>query len=159
MTISSIIHKELLIDKINILWTNTDNKAIEQYIKHNRIPINFIDFEELYYGISNLDLVVCNNRIAHGDKCVEMCLYYHCPLVIIDYIEKPDYIGDINTTYIFEPVYQIALSESISNSWNRIHNKVVSLQKINDIVEIIQGMSKEFIKAKLQIENKENEKK
>jgi hypothetical protein len=57
---------------------------------------------------------------------------------------------------MFEPVYQIAVSENICNSWNRIHNKVIPYSNISDIIDIIKNMSKEFLKIKIQPEIKKS---
>jgi hypothetical protein len=152
MTVSSIIHKALLKENPNVLWTKTDNKVLEKTIeKHN---INLIDLEDILYGIYDIDLVICNNRIINLDKCLELCIFFHCPLIIIDHTEKPHYISDISNNYLFDPIYQIAVSESICNSWNRIHNKVITYDNIIEIIDIMQNMSKEFLTLKIQTESK-----
>lgn len=154
MSISSIIHKELIDSKkfINVLWTNSDNKIIENYIRHNNTNINLIEFDDTFYGLYDIDIVVCNNRVSSLDKCLELCLFFHCPLIIIDHIEKPYFVNDLNSTYLFEPIYQIAISNNISNSWDRIHNKIIPYNDIIALIDIIENMSKEFIKLKIQIE-------
>jgi hypothetical protein len=138
----------------NVLWTYTDHKNFEKHIEKDNI--NLIDMEDTLYGIYDIDLVVCNNRMINLDKCIELALFLHCPLIIIDHVEKPNYISEVPNHYMFEPVYQIAVSENICNSWNRIHNKVIPYSNISDIIDIIKNMSKEFLKIKIQPEIKKS---
>jgi hypothetical protein len=122
MTISSIIHKELS-KEINILWTNCDSIMFKNFLQKT-LKCNLVDFDYTYFGGYNIDIVLCNNRLMYLDKCIESAIFFHCPLIIVDHDVKPS-MNIENKNFNFSPVLQIATSEEIYKSWNKIADMVL----------------------------------
>lgn len=122
MTISSIIHKELS-EEINILWTNCDSTIFKNFLQKT-LKCNLVEFDYTYFGGYDVDMVLCNNRIMHLDKCIESAIFFHCPLIIVDHDIKPS-INMENKSFNFDPVLQIAISDDIYHSWNKIADMVL----------------------------------
>jgi len=84
--------------------------------------------DNTYYGNIDIGLVICNNRLLYFDKCVNWCKQFHCPLLIIDHDIKSRLINDsVITNTEFEPVLQIALSDDIYISWDKIHDAILDV--------------------------------
>lgn len=122
MTVSSIIHKEISED-INILWTHCDNVIFKNFLQKT-LKLNLIEFDDTYFGDNDIDIVLCNNRIMYLEKCIESAKFFHCPLMIVDHDNKTSNIMD-NITFDISPILQIAVSENIYQSWNKIADIVL----------------------------------
>lgn len=126
--ISSILQREFLTTNstINIAWTPCDNIFFETFIKEACKPCNIITLTETYYGMNDVSVVICNNRLSHLDKSIELAKFLFCPLIIVDHFNKSDIITNkIDTDIPIEPIYQIATSKEIFFSWNKIQNSVM----------------------------------
>lgn len=138
--ISSVLQREFLtIDSTtNIAWTPCDNIIFDTFIKEACRPCNIISLTETYYGMNDISIVICNNRLTHLDKSIELAKFFCCPLVIVDHINKSNMITNkIENNIPIEPVYQIATSKEIFLSWNKIQNTILDYdihnQKIKNI--------------------------
>lgn len=126
--ISSILQREFLTigSTTNIAWTPCDNILFEMFIKEACKPCNIVSLTETYYGMNDISIVICNNRLTHLDKSIELAKFFFCPLVIVDHINKSDMITNkIENDIPIEPVYQIATSKEIFLSWNKIQNTIL----------------------------------
>jgi hypothetical protein len=128
MIISSVLHRIFnnSNNKKNLAWTPCDNSIFESFIRESCNPCELIQFDNIYFGYNDIDIVICNNRMLYLDKCIELCYFLHCPLLIIDHTIKSSIINKETPFYYgFEPVYQIALTNKIYESWGGIHDKVL----------------------------------
>jgi hypothetical protein len=126
--ISSIISKEFynIGSSINILWTPADSIDFKQFFNLCCSPCSIIDFDKTYHGIYDIHIVVCNNRIAYFDKCIELCKFFHCPMLIIDHGPKPNMVsGRLETSIPIKPIYQVAIAKEIYSSWDRVHDCII----------------------------------
>lgn len=125
--ISNIIKKELLTinSTLNIVSSKIDNTFFKKFLREACSPCTITELEDSYYAKYDPSIIICNNRLLYLDKCVELAKFFHCPLLIIDHEEKSDLIvNKYNTNFNIYPVYQIAMSDKIHASWNRIQNSV-----------------------------------
>ena len=117
-------------DKINILFSRLENRYLINYIKGLFSHCNIIDTESTYYGNMNPDMIICNNRIADLGKSINLAKFFHIPLVIIDSETKSELISNkIDNSFDFSPVIQIALSQDIYFSWNKIQNYIMNIDE------------------------------
>lgn len=126
--ISSILEREFLTTEsiLNIAWTPCDNIVFELFIKDTCKPCNLISLTETYYGMNDIAIIFCNNRLTHLDKSIELARFFSCPLMVIDHNTKPEMVSNnIDSTMFIDPVYQIATSKEIHLSWNKIHNSIL----------------------------------
>lgn len=125
--ISNIIKKELLDihSTINIVSSKIDNIFFKKFLKEACSPCTITELEESYYAKYDPSIIVCNNRLTYMDKCIELAKFFHCPLLVVDHEEKSDLIVNKYTSnFDIYPVYQVAISNKIHISWNRIQNGV-----------------------------------
>jgi len=127
MILSSILHREYIIDNdtINILWTPTDNSSFKYFISECFVNVNFYEFDHTYFGFADIDVVICNNRITHLEKCTELAKYLHCPLLIIDHDFRPSNITVDNNIIPISSVEQISLNKGIQLSWKNTSSKIL----------------------------------
>jgi hypothetical protein len=133
--ISSVIDKEFIENSssnISILISDDNDRVFKNFIIKTCDPCSIITFGTTYYGNETPNLIICNNRISDLNKCNDLALFFHCGLLIVDNQDKPDIINNkISSIFIFNPVYQIATSQRIYLSWNKIQNKVLSYDMYN----------------------------
>lgn len=126
--ISSILQREFLTisSTINIGWTPCDDHMFEYFIKDSCKPCNIISLAETYYGMNDVSLIVCNNRLTHLDKSIELSKFFFCPLLIVDHTTKSDMITNkVDNDIPIDPIYQVAVSKEIFLSWNKIQNSIL----------------------------------
>lgn len=127
--ISTIIHKEFLETTkiVNIAWTQGAGSVFTDFIKECCSPCNLIEFDQTYYGMYDINLIVCNDRSKYLEKCVSLAQFLHCPILIVDHEQKLDStnIFNLDNTNI-QPIYSVATSDDIYVSWNKIQNNVLS---------------------------------
>ena len=126
--ISSIIEREFLTPEstFNIAWTPCENMLFETFIKTACKPCNLITLTETYYGMNEISIVFCNNRLTHLDKSIELARFFSCPIIVVDHEIKSHMISNnIDSNIYIEPFYQIATTKEIHMSWNKIHNSVL----------------------------------
>jgi hypothetical protein len=148
--ISNIINKEFCSpnDKFNLLWTSPESAYFTTFIKHS-CSCSLIDFDKTYYGLNDISLVVCNNRLIYLEKCIDLAKFFHAPLLIVDHSNKSslisnDFVIDIN----FEPIYQVATSKEIYLSWNKIQNAVIEYSGSKEHVDKWKNLLFQLIKSK-----------
>lgn len=113
---------------INILYSHTDNKQFIKLLTHiygyGRVAL----LEESIFAHKGIGLVICNNRLDNLDTCINLCHYFHTPLLIVDHKPKPDHL---HYSQIFIPnitCYQIAIGSNIANSWNTdMYNAILDI--------------------------------
>jgi hypothetical protein len=128
--ISSIINKETLTfyKEMNILFSRIEDKKLFDYIKKIDNNINIENFENTLFGFSEPNILICNNRILDIEKSMNLCKFFHIPMLIIDTDLKPQIVNNkIDNLFDFYPVIQIAVSNDIYYSWNKIHDFIIPL--------------------------------
>jgi hypothetical protein len=156
MILSSILHREFLQkqDVINVLWTPTDNIMFKNFIDKCLDKPSFLEFDHTYFGFASIDIIICNSRISHLEKCIESAKYFHSPLLIVDHDHKPRNITiDTKNNIEIEPTLQIAISDLIYDSWGRIHDKIMlydttKTESINQWRDLIYDLIKSVVKIK-----------
>jgi len=128
MIISSIIKRYLNTydSPLNIIMTHCDNRYFEQFLK-NILPTysNILSLEDSLFGNNVPDMIICNNKINHLDKCGSLSYFLHCPILIIDHDIKPSFIDKDIIEYQSNSVYNLAINNDIYNSWGKTHNMVL----------------------------------
>jgi hypothetical protein len=128
--ISSIINKETLTfyKQMNILFSRTEDKKLIDYIKKIDQNINIDNFENTLFGFSEPNLLICNNRILDLEKSINLCKFFHIPMLIVDTEIKPQIVSNkIDNLFGFYPVIQIAASNEVYYSWNKCHDFIIPL--------------------------------
>lgn len=123
----------------DIVFSSCDNSLFELTItKHG---YHLIKPEYIYFAYHNPILIICNNKLSSYDICKNISIQYHIPLIVIDHKPKDSFVNIDKIAHIDQDknTYKVAMSNSISNSWNNIHNKVLSPDQ--DIVNIISTIS------------------
>lgn len=162
--ISSIIKKEFasINSTMNIVWTRCDDAKFTKFIERACSPCALVDFDNTYFGIYEPSLVICNNRLIYLDKCMSVCKFFHCPLIIIDHDPKPNMVSNnIDNSFTVKPVIQIALSKDIHMSWNRVHNYVLDYNDKSESIwkNLMYNLYKQkFLVVDKVIKNHENKK-
>jgi len=151
--ISTIINRELFSfeEKINILLSRSEDSYVTSYIKNLFKNSNIVFFDNTYYGQFQPDIVICTNRIIDLSQSINLCKFFHVPLLIIDIHPKSDLITNkIDNSFEFYPIVQIAISEEVYFSWNKIQDYIVAVGTENkeQWKNIIYNMCKETFKIK-----------
>lgn len=136
--ISSIIKKQFIDIKspISIIWTKTDSSIFYEFINEACRPCDILNFDSTYYGNNEPSIVICNNRLTNLEKCISLSKFYHCPLLIIDHELKSNIVmNNFDTKFDISPVYQVAVSNSIYLSWNKIQNIVIPYNGNDDMLK------------------------
>lgn len=119
MIISSILAREKLKinDQIQILWTPINNEFTD-FIRS--LNYKLISTEQLYYGGSTPQLIICNNKIEFYDECYTYSRRLHLPLLLIDHtVKNPLYDNDkINQMIHFPCMHHVCISKRVSDSWD-----------------------------------------
>jgi hypothetical protein len=152
--ISNIITKEFhnINSLTNILWTPVESVYFTEFIKRSCDPCSLIDFDKTYYGINDVSIVVCNNRIIYLEKCIDLAKFFHCPLLIIDHDIKSNLISENFVVDIpFDPVFQIALSKDIHFSWGKTHNLILNTGDTTENIEKWKNLFFQLIKSRFVI--------
>lgn len=138
-----ILSRELPPKRPNVVWTPHDNQSFSELITKS-FNINILDFENVYFGYNQPQLIICNNKIVHYDKCRDISIQFHIPVLMIDHdIKNPkiatdSLIEDINNS--FTCGIKVAMSERIAESWNTEYDIVLdfgnnkSKEKWEDII-------------------------
>lgn len=159
--ISNIITKEFhnINSKLNILWTPAESFYFADFFR-SICSCNLIDFDKTYYGINDIGIIICNNRLIYLEKCIELAKFFHCSLLIIDHSVKSNLVNnDFILKTDFEPVYQIATSKEIFFSWNKIHDSIMEYNNNKETIEqwknlLFQLVKTRFIAKEEKYENK-----
>lgn len=131
-SISGILSREQLNknDKINIIWTEIDQSIFKQNIK--KIGHNLLNFDQLYFGKDSPHLIICNNKILFYEKCKNISIQFHIPILMIDHDIKPKNITETQT-YTLPCTYKVALNEKIASSWSEPYHKTLDKHQSNNI--------------------------
>lgn len=161
--ISNIINKEIFRatnSGLDILWTNPDSEYFTNFITEAWSPCVLVDFEKTFYGVYNIGLVVCNNRLIYLERCLELAKFFHSPLIIVDHFVKSDMINsEFNMESLFDPIYQVATSKEIFTSWNNIHTHVAPYKNDNKSMESWQNILTKIISCNFVIREEKQEEK
>lgn len=125
--IQNLLCKEFLSinERINILYAGEENN-IEFYTFVQNLFTNthFIKFEDTLYGINSPNIVI-SNTIDNETlvKCVEICKYFHIPLLLV-FNNANDYeMPDIDI--FFEPYKTISLSPTTNKILLKKYNTIM----------------------------------
>jgi|694.fasta_scaffold00762_57 hypothetical protein len=152
--IANIINKEAVTadPTINICMSRHESQYCKNYFKEI-FPKSFVvDFEDSYYGNMEPTIIICNNRLTHLEKSIELAKFFHTPLIIIDHDTKPELVtNQTKSEFLISPVSQIALSKDIYFSWNKIHDDIIDLALENKPKwkNIMYNMCKQSFKIKI----------
>lgn len=128
MLISSIIKRyhNTYESPLNIIMSVAENRAFDLFIKE-ALPENsqIYDFKDTLFGNAEIDLILCNNKILHLEKCGSLSYFFHCPILIIDHDIKPKFIEKNIIEYQSNSIYSVALNSTISKSWDSVHNLIL----------------------------------
>ena len=150
--ISSLIDRKIKTNnkKLNIIYTKCDDKFFKYFIEQN-VSHSLLDFDDTYYGYFNPHIVLCNNRVLYLDKCIDLAKFFHVPLIIVDHETKPRMLSeDVSYSFDIHPVIQIALSEEIFLSWNKIHDYILPITEsdIKNWKTVFEEISYDIFKVK-----------
>lgn len=140
MIITSIIkrYSNNIESPLNIISTYCENKRFDHFLKHI-LPLdsNLLSFEDSLFGNNLPDLIICNNKINHLEKCGNLSYFFHCPILIIDHDIKPSFVEKDIIAHQSTSVYSLAINNNIYNSWGKTHNLVLDFN-ISDEKNILQ---------------------
>lgn len=127
--ITGILSRELLNnDSItNILWTPSDSMVFEQSFK--KLKCNLLGFDNLYFGKDSPHMIVCNNKVLYYEKCKNLSIQFHIPVLMIDHNTKPKELNndEVSThNYVFPCAYTIAIGQKVAESWGASYNKILT---------------------------------
>ena len=134
-SITGILSRELITENslLNILWTPSENMIFEQTVR--KLKYNLVGFDHLYFGKDAPHLIICNNKILFYEKCKNISIQFHIPVLLIDHSGKPKELSndDVNVyTYDFPSAYKIAANEKIAQSWSIQYNKILEKGDISN---------------------------
>lgn len=123
--IRNILNKEACIfnDQLNIIYDDSNNDEYNIFIRSLFQSSYIIKHDSTLHGMNSPHIVICNDREKNLSKSLDLCYFFHIPLLIVDHTIKQS-----NNTYPdinFDPYFQIATSNKIYTSWNKIHDKVI----------------------------------
>ena len=161
--IASLINKRLNHPYYpQIVWTPCEDPDFKGFIKR-MCDATMIDLHSTYFGFNNISLIICNNRITHLDKSVALSRFLLCPLLVVDHHPAPSMLNnDHNNDFSIGPVYQIAISNRVYMSWNKIQDIVLGYNPQDHkngeewtdlVVQLSQTNSRITEKEELQYEN------
>jgi hypothetical protein len=118
-SITGILNRENITeeDGLNIVWTPADDLRFQQTIQD--IGHNLLSFDHLYFGCDTPHLILCNNKIMYYEKCKNLSIQFHIPVLMVDHDLKPSNVSDEKATYDFPTSKNIAMSQRIADSWER----------------------------------------
>jgi len=128
MLISSIIKRchNTSNSPLNIIMGPVEQKQFDFFIREI-LPQNsqVFTFEDTLYGNTDIDIIICNNKILHLEKCGTLSYYFHCPVLVIDHDKKPQFIEKEIIDQSSNSIYTIAINNDISRSWGGNYNLVL----------------------------------
>lgn len=146
--ITGILTRELITkkDRLNIVWTPVDNAVFENKIK--KLNHKILSFNHLYFGYDSPHIIVCNNKMIYHEKCKNLAIQFHIPVLMIDHHPKPNNITteQNSTTYDMPCCYKIAMSYNIADSWQENYAKIVDRPDTIDWNDILFNTSKLIFK-------------
>jgi hypothetical protein len=130
--IQNIIDKEIITteQKLNIVYNKSENQSFRNFIQKLFSYCFLIEHNDTIYGMNNPNIVICSDR-QNLQKSIDICYFFHIPLLLVDNAIKNNSIETIPIN--FSPVYKIALSNKIFNSWNRIHDKILNFDPYSEL--------------------------
>jgi hypothetical protein len=106
--------------------SHCDDRKFEYFLKH-ALPegSNLLTLEDSLFGNTFPDIIVCNNKINHLEKCGNLSYFFHCPILIVDHDTKPSFIDKDIIEYQSNSIYSVAINHNVYNSWGQKHNLVM----------------------------------
>ncbi len=151
--VTGILSRELITptSTLNILWTHLDSLSFERTIKS--LNHNLITFDHLYFAKDTPNIIICNNKVLYHKKCRDISIQFHIPIIVIDHVVKPQNLIDTgeddNTVYNFPTQYNVAMNETIAQSWTTNYHKIIKEEETNNKQywsELIYNTSKTIFK-------------
>jgi hypothetical protein len=134
MLISSIIkrHTNTFDSPLNVIMTSCEDRTFDFFIKNCVLKNSTIlSLQDSIYGNIELDIILCNNRIAQLEKCVDLSYYFHCPILVLDHDTKPNFL-EKPIEFQSKSIYYVAINDKIYNSWQRTQDLVLSFNTRDD---------------------------
>lgn len=132
MIISSILSREniKINSRINILWTPA-TAEFEKFIEST--GYNLLNYNQIYYGDTIPNIIICNNKIDYHQYCENTSLRLHIPVLLIDHsIKNPLFDSNkIKNLNNFTCCHHVCISKKISDSWEIKDAQILSYN-IND---------------------------
>lgn len=117
MLINNLLLRNTNIKNPQIMYSYSEDKEFPKILKKIFGHSNVCVIEESIFSHMKFDLVICNNKLDVLERCLSLCYYFHCPLLIVDHKPKPEHLH-INKVPVPEILYyQIATNQHIANSW------------------------------------------
>lgn len=131
MLVNNILLQNTL-KQTNILYSYSENKGFIKLL--NRIygasSVSLLD--DSIFAHQSVDLIICNNRIDILDMCIDLCHYFHCPLLVVDHKSKPFNVQIDNKHKIPITNRQVAINQNIAKSWgNKIFDEIIETDIAN----------------------------
>lgn len=131
--IQNIIQKEFIHidDRINILYIPKDkNDEFNTFLENLFPKVSFINFDDTFYGINNPHIIITQDRSNETlIKCVEICKYFHIPLLSI--FNKADDYEDSDIDIYFQPSPIIALSSTTNKILLKKYSAIMKFDAYN----------------------------
>lgn len=107
--------------KPNILCSHTDNRDFTKLLTKIVGSDNLSGLDNSIFAHKPINLVICNNRLEALDRCISLCMYFHCPLLVVDHFINTNKANENsiqipNVTHLL-----IAINNAVANSWNIDH--------------------------------------
>ncbi len=111
--------------KLNIIWNYTDNQYFAQHIQ--KLGHSLVSFDHIYFMSTRPHLILCNDRLSSYEKCNQLSLELHLPVLVVDHSTKNPLASaeQVQIANNFYCSYSVAINADISNSWDKIHNEIL----------------------------------
>jgi len=115
-----------------ILYSYTDNKDFIKLLSKVVGNDNIAPLEDSIFSHSPISLIICNNKQEVLEKCIALCLYFHCSLLIVDHMIKPSRLSDMDILFPGITHFNIAINSSVASSWGEDHYHAIANIDIAD---------------------------
>lgn len=131
--IQNIIQKEFLTleNRLNILYIPKDKDHEFNTFVYNLFPlISLINFDDTFYGINNPHIIITMDMAEETlIKCVELCKYFHIPLLLI--FDKADDYKTLDVDIHFQPSPIVSLSNTLNKILLKKYNAIMKFDTYN----------------------------
>lgn len=131
MLVNNILLQNTL-KQTNILYSYSENKGFIKLLNRIYGASNVSLLDDSIFAHKSVDLIICNNRIDILDMCIDLCHYFHCPLLIVDHKAKPFNVQIDNKHKIPITSRQVAINQNIAKSWgHKIFDEIIETDIAN----------------------------
>ena len=117
MLINNLLLRNTQIQHPNIMYSYSEDKEFPKILKKIFGHPHVCVIEESIFAHMKFDLIICNNKLDVLERCLALCYYFHCPLLIVDHKPKPEHLHISKVPVPEISYYQIATDTHIANSW------------------------------------------